>query len=262
MIKEPKQCKPGFPAARTQFLVHTRHFFEKFIILRYFAVKPCFILFYTKSGKSIDKLVDCKLFKLSTPHGSSTPASISASSPTWRLSSQSFPRKYSRGDRPPNRLFPLIYQPVISQCFNLGMRDEIVRPIDILFRVTLAVVRSLLHNMVNIVSFAGLSNIILKLSERLWLIEIGFDKWIFVVKPRGGFRRRFQCDDKLSLRSKSGARQLARQPSRGKLCKRIAQRLGKRVHRRNFWRLVERRPGIMADARCRRALPPSPPPPD
>jgi len=102
-------------------------------------------------------------------------------------------------------------------------------------------------------TFCRLSNIVLQLFERLWPIEIGFNRRIFVIKPHGGFRRRFQCDDKLSLRSKSRARQRARQPPRGKLSKGIAQRFGERIHPRNCRRRFQRRPGIMANARRRRA---------
>jgi hypothetical protein len=105
-----------------------------------------------------------------------------------------------------------------------GDEDEIVWPVNQSVRDFIISRGRLFHNMVNVISFPGLSNIILKLFEPLRPIEIGFDKWIFVVKPRGGFRRRFQRDDKLSLRSKSGARQRARQPRRGKLQSRANRR--------------------------------------
>jgi hypothetical protein len=99
----------------------------------------------------------------------------------------------------------------------------------------------LLHNMVNVVAFRRLSNTILQLFERLWPIEIGFNKWIFVVKPSGGFRRRFQRGQILSRRPNGGVARGSRQPPRSKLNKGIAQRFGERLGWRNLRRPLRRR---------------------
>lgn len=64
-----------------------------------------------------------------------------------------------------------------------GDGDEIVWPIDQSIRDFLMITRGrLLHKMVNVIPFPGLSNIPLQLFERLWPIEVGLDKWNFVVK--------------------------------------------------------------------------------
>ncbi len=86
-----------------------------------------------------------------------------------------------------------------------GDADEIVWPINESVRDFIISRGRLLHNMVNIVPFPGLSNIRLQVFERLWRIEIGFDKWNFVIKPSSCFCRRFQGNNKLASRSKFSA---------------------------------------------------------
>lgn len=60
--------------------------------------------------------------------------------------------------------------------------DEIFWPIDLRFRVTLAVGRSLLHDMVNIIPFLFRSHIALQLVEGFGAVKVGFDKCKVIVK--------------------------------------------------------------------------------
>src|SRR5215470_11528196 len=82
------------------------------------------VLIDRNGNVALHQLVHCQDWLSRPVHGLRTPSLMSARRPTLLRSSQSLPRRYSLGETSPNASFFVIYQLVISQCLNLGIRTR------------------------------------------------------------------------------------------------------------------------------------------
>jgi hypothetical protein len=78
-------------------------------------------LFYAHSSEAINKLRHRQIDQIHDRHGRRTPNLLSAYLPTRVRSSQLFPRRYSRGERPSKFSFLVEYHALNCQCFKVGI---------------------------------------------------------------------------------------------------------------------------------------------